>query len=250
MLMSTFDASGQRRRTDHLPWASIISLLAAAGLFMGSALLQLIASLQRWVVFSGSRQLGDISAEDHLFDYYFPFDPWVPVGTAAQLFGIGALIQALGVLVMAVGVATLPNVSERHRGIAAIMVSVEIALAVLVAAWFGLHGAHALASGTSGTPSSLQHLFLLGFVSTDALIALAVLWRNKLWAASVACVFLIGLSLAGYLLATYVIAPLFAGSSHDTAPWTETVVAASTAAAGIAMLFASGRLVAGRLHNR
>lgn len=56
-----------------------------------------------------------------------------------------------------------------------------------------------------------------------------------------ACLFLIGSTWLGYFIATYQIAPIFAGyMSHDTAPWTETVVAVWTATAAVAMIFAAG----------
>jgi hypothetical protein len=62
-----------------------------------------------------------------------------------------------------------------------------------------------------------------------------------------ACVFLIGSTALGGMLAASLIAPLIAnGGSHDTTPWTESVVAASTAAAGLAMIFAAGAAVRGK----
>ena len=218
-------------------------LLAAAGLFLGSAVLQLVASLQRWVVFSGSRAPDDLSAEDHVFDYRFPMDPWESVGSTAELFGAGLLIQALGVLCMAVGVLALSGSAARRSAKAAVL---EIVLALLVAGSLGVNGAHALASGAAGAPSPLQHMEAVGIVGFAGLVALAVLWRRRLPAAMAACLFLLGSSGAGYFVATYLIAPVFAGGiSHDTTPWTETVVAASTAAAGLAIIVAA-RAVARR----
>ena len=236
--------SDQRRRNVRLPWASIVWSLTAAALFFGSAALQIAASLQRWVTFRASPQPSVFWAEDHVFDYSFPYDSppyasqpailWEPIGTAAQVFGIGMLIQALGVLAMAFGVLALPGRVARRRML------VEVVLALAVATSFGLTGTHALLSGIAGTPSPLQHFGLAAeILMVVGLIALAALWRSRSIAATVACVFLLGSSMLGYLVANMAIAPIFAGyGSHDTTPWMETVIGASTALAGLAMLAA------------
>lgn len=236
--MSTIEASGQHRRTGPFPWASVIWSLTAAGLLLSSAVLQHIAAIQRWVVFNGSRGPTELSVEDHLFDYNFPTDAWVPVGTAAQVYGTGTLIQALGVLAMAFGVLALPGAASRRRVVFAIM---EIVIALLVAAWLGLNGAHALVSGIIGTPSPLQHWWALDWIGVAGLVALGVLWWRRSWAAMIACAFLLGSSLMGYyFVASLMITPLITGYiSHDTTPWTETVVATWTALAGVAMLLAA-----------
>jgi hypothetical protein len=221
---------------------SVVLSLAAASLFLVSALLQADASLQRWVVFRGSLSADDISAEDHLYDYTFALDPWEPIGTTAQLFGAGTLVLAVGVVAMALGVATLPHAAV-HPGIAV----VEVAVAVAVAASFGVYGAHAYLSGVAGAPSSLQHMGALSLVAPAGLLVLTACWWRRSTAARFACAFVFGSSEVGILLAAFVIAPIFAGGvSHDTTPWTETVVAASTAAAGVAMLFVARTAIRGR----
>lgn len=237
--MSATEVSGQRKRTVPRQRASIICLLATACLFLAAAILAFIAAFQRWVVFSGSRTPADLSVEDNLFDYSFPYGEWQNVETAAQLFGAGTLIQSLGVLTMAVGVLAAPGATGARTGIAAITLAVtEGVLAVVVAAFFGFNGAHALISGATGTPSQLQHAIALWWIGVVGLAALARLWWHKLTAAATACLCLLGSTFVGYFLATFLVAPMFFGSSHDTAKWTEAVVAASTAAAGIAMVFA------------
>ncbi|WP_166872734.1 hypothetical protein [Salinibacterium sp. ZJ450] len=237
--MSAIEASDHRTRPVRFRWTSVSVSLIVAGLFLGSAVLQLVASLQRW---GGSWMRDGLSIEDHLFDYSFPSAPWEPIGTAAELFGVGTLLLAFGVLVMPLGVLAETRADSR-RGLAGFVVVVEVVLAFLVAGSFGVHGAHALVSGLTGTPSPLQHSSALGLVGLVGLIALILLWGRKSQAAAVACVFLIGSTGLGHILATYVIAPLIAGISHDTTPWSETVVAASTAAAGVAMLIAAGATV-------
>ncbi|PJJ62428.1 hypothetical protein [Compostimonas suwonensis] len=228
--MAALDSADPRVRMVRSPRASVIWSLAAAGLLLGSAALQLVASLERWVVLGGSWTRDDISVEDHLFDYSYPADPWENLATTAQFFGAGVLLLAPGILAMAR--------AARRGGI------LERVLAVAVAASFGLTGAHALVSGLTGAPSPAQSLpvqgilSLIGFVG---LIILAVYWLRTSPASSIACLFLLGATLPGYLVATFEIAPMIAGyQSYDTTPWTETIVAASTAAAGLAMIIAAG----------
>ncbi len=254
--MSAISASRRLGRTVHRRRRSIICLLAASGLLLWSAALQLAASLQRWVVFRASLSPVEVSAEDHLYDYFFPADPWEGIGTAAQLFGWGTLIQALGVAAMAAGVVLLPRRASAqgsagpHRGmIAAFALAGELLLAAFLAAWFGAVGWHAIASGAAGTPSPLQHAATIGWLAVVALCVLGVRWMTALAPASAACFFLLGSTWPGIVVAMYMIAPLFAGGrSHDTSPWTETVMAATTAAAAISMLFAARSAAVPTLH--
>jgi xanthine/uracil permease len=72
------------------------------------------------------------------------------------------------------------------------------------------------------------------------LIALGALWLRSSGIVAVAWLFLAGSTVPGYLLASFVVAPALTGyQSHDTTPWTETIVGATTAAAGVAMLVAA-----------
>ena len=230
--MTATEVPDLRAQTRRVPWLSVIGSLAAAVLFLVASALQLSASFQRWVVFRGSRTGDDRSAEDHLYDYSYPYDPWEPIGTAAQVYGVGLLLTAVGVLILPLGVAAMRQPRTRFGVVLAI---VEIVLAVLVAGALGIDGAHALISGLTGTPSPLQHTGAVGWIALLGLIGLGVTWHSSR-AAIATCAFLIGSTWLGYLLAAFFIAPLFAGGSHDTTPWTETVIAATTAAAGIAMI--------------
>ncbi|GAA5229017.1 hypothetical protein GCM10025778_35560 [Paeniglutamicibacter antarcticus] len=236
--MSADDVSDLPRGNVRVQKASVIWSVAAACLLLGSAVLQFLASLQRWVVFRGSFGPEDVSAEDHRFDYDFPSEPWESIGTAAQFFGVGTFLQALGVLAIAFGVLLLSGEAGPRSDLISV---VEMLLAAIVAASFGFYGAHALVSGVTDVPSPLQYSWVSGLLGFPALIALGWLWRRKSRAATNACVFLIGSTLGGYVVASTLIAPIFAGYvSHDTTPWRETVVAVSTAIAGITMLCAVG----------
>lgn len=242
-MVGVMSTSGVSRPPDRIiRWrvASIVCLLTAAGLFMYSAVLQNTASLQRWVVFSSSRGPRDLSVEDHIYDYYFPWTDWVPIGTAAELFGAGIMVQVVGIVVMAAG--TLPQ-GRPARGTAeawlrVLSLAAEVLLVLAVAAAFALLGMHALLSGMAGAASELRPWVATGLLAGGGLAVLAMLWRRKLPGAAAACLFLIGSSLPGYVLATYMIAPVLGGGSHDTARWTESVVAASTAGAGVALIVA------------
>ncbi len=198
---------------------------------LGSAALQMTASLQRWVWFRDDRSPRDPSAEDHLYDYAYPADPWVPIGNAAELYGLGYLLLALAVLAAAAAVAV-------HTGIVAGL------LAAIVAGSFALDGVHAVLSGVSGVPSPVQDWISLQWsisaIGCLCLIGLAILWARVSRAAAVSSLLLLGNTVPGYLIATFATAPAIAGyQSHDTTPWTETVVAISAAAAGITMLAAA-----------
>jgi hypothetical protein len=178
--------------------------------------------------------------EDHLYDYSFPGEPWENVGNSAQLYGAGTLLLALGILARALGVISLPR-SDGRRGVAAIVRIIEILIAILIAGSFVPYGAHALISGVTDTPSPLLRAYgAIGWVAVIGLPLLIVRWAFKSPAAIMACVFLVGTTGLGYYIATFHIAPILAGYvSHDTTPWTETVVAVWTAAAGFAMILAA-----------
>lgn len=240
--MSAINDSGHRQRTVRATRASILWMLAAAGLFVASAALQIIASFDKWIEFGGSRGPDPVWVEDHRFDYFFPGDPWESIGTTAQMFGTGLLIQAAGLMALAVGVMLLPR-PESGRLASRPANITEIVLALLVAATYVTLGAHAYVSGATGAPSSLQGspviVWVLMLVGFGGLVALAVRWRTRSRAAMAASLFLLGTTFVGYLVCTYMIAPVVAGgASHDTARWTETVVGATTAAAAIAVIVA------------
>lgn len=163
------------------------------------------------------------------------------IGTTAQFFGVGILIQAFAVVVMAIGIILAPKIAKGRYSIVAIG---EFGIAIVVAATFAVLGTHAFNSGIDGTPSPLQNMWALGHIGLLGLLALAWLWWRKLRTASVACLFLTGSTLMGYFLSMYLIAPIVtSGGSHDTARWTESVVAASTAAAAVAIIMAARALL-------
>jgi hypothetical protein len=246
--MSGLSETGGHAREVRFRKTSFLFMLAATVLLLVSFTLQLIASLQRWVTFSGPQGPADRSVEDHAYDYFLPFEGWEPIGNAAQLLGAGLLIQVLGLLAMALAVMLLPAASTVFGRAATVGIAVvEVVLVLLVAAAFTLHGGLVLVAGLNGTPPGLEIgpgvFWPMLLVALVGLVALALFWGYRLPAAGIACVFLIGSTMAGYLLATYMVAPILFGMSHDTARFTETVVAASTAAAAVAVAFGARDVV-------
>ena len=208
--------------------------LAASALLLGSAALQLVASLQRWVWLRNSWTRTDITIEDSRFEYFWPADPWENLGGTAQLYGAGFLLLAAAIVAMARSVHRGEH--NKRRG--------DYVLAIIVAASFALTGAHALLSGLLDAPTPLQFLpvqMILGVIGFVGLLVLVAWWFLDAWAVSLAAFLLLGSSMFGYLVAAFVIAPEITGyQSHDTTPWTETIVATFTAAAAVAMLVQVG----------
>lgn len=204
-----------------------VTALGATFLLL-SAVLQVVASLERWVVARGGDESTDMSIEDHRFDYIVPAEPWENVGAAAQWFGAGSLALAAGVVLL---------------GLAGSRSAVRIALVVLAAGPFALAGIHAFASGLLGIPSALvvvvSSLLSLG-VQVIAVVALGVHTMRESRLRGLALVLVAGSTIAGLLVATFVIAPMIAGyQSYDTTPWSETVVAVWTAVPGIVAVAAA-----------
>lgn len=195
-------------------------------MFLASAVLQLVASLQRWVFARDAWQRADVLIEDHRFDYSYPADPWEHLGVMAQLHGLGYLLLAAGVLTMA------RTKSESTLG--------DRVLIAMITVPFALTGAHALLSALLGEPSPLRFVSLhwaLGLCGFVGLIVLGIRWIRWSRTAAVTCLLLLGATMPGYLFVTFTMAPAVAGyASHDTTPWTETIVAGWTAGAAVAML--------------
>ena len=230
-------------------------LIVAAILFAISSLLQWNASMQRWVTFSNSLSPHDLSVEDHVYDYYLPHDEWVPIGSAAELLGVGLLLVALGFVLMAVAALLISDpTKDRLRAVTAVSLGFELLLVIITAGSFTLMGCHALVSGLHGTDSGLLDsgvlAQLLVYLGLAAPVILAVRWRKRLLAMSLACAFLLGSTIFGYFVSAYMIAPIISGMSHDTARWTETVIALSTCAAAIAAGFGAMRVLRQNKHSK
>jgi hypothetical protein len=203
--------------------------LVAAGLLAASALLQLDASLQRWVTAAASWDDPEAGVQDGRFDHSFPSSEWVPLGDAALTHGLGVLLLALAVLALA-----------RAAGITGRTGLVGTAV---VAGTFAAIGAHALVSGLTGEPGPLAGTYLSTFLlnlAGCAAVAVAVARgrapHGTAWDA-LGGILLLGSSIVGQLLALLAIAPaIWGGTYSDTPIHTESVVATSTACVAVAML--------------
>ncbi|THG29892.1 hypothetical protein [Naasia lichenicola] len=177
--------------------------LLAAGLLIGSSVLQILASLERWGPAANGWTRSDFLIEDHRFDYFFPAYPWEPIGSAAQLLGVGLLLLAAGIASFAIAV--------RPSGKSTSFVMPAL-LSVIAAAPFGLLGLHALVSGITGRPAFADAAwYVFSLLSIVGLIALAVLSARHSIAWSVASIALIGSTLIGYIVSTFAVAPAVAG---------------------------------------
>jgi MFS family permease len=200
-----------------------------------SALLQTAAAAQRWAL--EVRDPGpQRTIEDHLFDYVIPVEPWVSIGSAALLFGVGYLLIAVGIVCLGLGCRAV-----RGAGSAPVIAAVVSGAPVAV---FGLHAA---VSGMTGAPSALALLMPVGFtflggVQIAGLVVMATMAASRSRGWAVGLIVLTATSVFGYVLAGFHIAPLLAGyQSYDTTPWTEGVVAAFTLVAATAILIGSLR---------
>jgi hypothetical protein len=88
----------------------------------------------------------------------------------------------------------------------------------------------------------MQYVSMLGILSAVATVCLVILaarWMRWMWPSSIALGLLVAVTIPGYLVATFVIAPVLVGyQSHDTTPWTEAVGGVATVAAGVVLVFA------------
>lgn len=229
-----FDRPGESVRPAPPHKTALIFAAGTALLLLASAALQLRASATRWITFGSTVGTQELSVESDQYDYYFPVGEFIPLAHTGMPLGIALKIQALALLCL---LATLGALRERSTR--AIVFS-ALPLGVLAAIGFALLGLHALLSALEGQPSALPgswlfHLALLiGFL---ALCALSILCCLSVPLLGLAAAFLLGSTLVGYFLSSYLLAPLLTGYvSHHTTPGTETIVALSTAAAAITML--------------
>lgn len=204
---------------------------AIALLLAASSVIQFWASFERWIVAWNSWDRDSAWVEDHRFDYIAPSDPWEPIGDTALLFGIGYLLMVPAIL-------ALPLAARRLRWLG-------IVAAIVAAAPFVYVGVHSAWSGRLGVPSPMADGDGMGFMTRlataglVALIVLAIVLARTSRGWMTVALLIIPTTLWGYLVGSLTIAPLFWEVSYDTTRWSETVVAAWTAAAAIVTVVAT-----------
>jgi len=213
---------------------SIVCASLAALLFFASALLQLRASHSRWVTFAGTLGPTDFSIESHEYDYYLPGEGYLPIPDTGVPMGTGLLLQSAGMVLLLL--CLLSSSSPGGR----ISRNIQLTLGLLASASCALIGYDALRTELDGEPPGLttsvvsQVIILLGFVALGALCAMCLRWFP---AVGIACFCLLGTTVLGFLVIYLFVAPMFTGYvSHDTTPGTETIMALTTAVAGLFML--------------
>lgn len=231
-------------------------MLTSAAL-AGSGVLAYLAAWQRWSGVcprGGFDEPACLERQAHLYDYQWPASPWLPVGDAAELYGVS-------VLLLAVAAFALPFLlAPTFRRL------ILWPLAVIPAAALTGIGVLALASGIAGGPVSVPDFYLTTLIVVDgvlwpiALILAAVIAAGASiptgWpeasvdrpsiARSVSTVVTALLVAATTVLPTYfLVGPIAAGYvSHDTAPWSEAPAGVLLVLAAIVVWPATARVTA------
>lgn len=232
--MSAMPSTGEVTQQRKVRWLSSVCFLLTAALLLAASVLQQAASVQRWVTLVESVPEDIIFAEDHRYDYFFPSGSWVNYGSVTGQHSLAMLLLTLGMISLTFGVVAQTKSAPRIR------ILTEYSLSAVVVAWFGISSLHVYLSGAIGTPSILQYMGILGALASLAGLALSILWWGRAPAAAIGCLLLMGSTTIGYVIAFMLIAPIFVGyTSHDTTPWAESVIAATTGAASLAVLVAA-----------
>jgi len=216
---------------------SVVCAGLAAFLFFASTLLQLRASYSRWITFAGTLRPTDRSIESHEYDYYLqgfmPSERYLLIPDTGVPLGNGLLLQSVGIALLLLCVLTSGPVGAiRH--------CIQLLLGLLVMLSYMLIGYHALRTELEGTPPGTtgtgwsQLVILLGFI---ALVVLCVMSFRRFPGAAIAWFCLLGTTIFGYVMIDLFLAPVLTlYTSPDTTPGTETIMALTTAAAGLSML--------------
>ena len=219
----------------------------AAVLFLVSAVLQFLAARQRWLS-DTSGLLSPFALEDHLYDFTFPTEPSINIGSAALLWGIGTVLLAVAMAILAFVLVPVPDPTRPVSSVrAATRTSRLLALLVglgLLGIPTALAGIHAAVSGIAGSPSGLALVLaggvLPGLLEVAGLCFLLVWALRRSWVTGVAVALLFGTTFIGYLAAAFAIGPMIVGyTSHDTTPWTEAVQAVCVAMTALALAVGS-----------
>lgn len=222
----------------------------------GSGVLAYIAAWQRW---SGVCSRGGfdepacLERQDHLYDYQVPASPWAPVGDAAQLYGLSALL--LAVAAFALPFLWAPAGRRLVTWPLAVIPAIALVGVGAVAVASGMAGRLVIVPGFDLTALLIVHLFwplaLVVYASGVALWTYPteriVTPAERLTAARSASMVMTSLLIAGTTaLPTYFfIAPIAAGyMSHDTTPWSEAPAGVLLVLAAVLVWPATARVMA------
>lgn len=199
--------------------------LGAGALLLVSGVLLVAASWQRWASACpwGTSQETDacLYRQDDRYGFLAPGDPWVPVGSAAELAGTSLLLLAAALLVLPWAMA------PRRKGSG---LAVALGLAVPGALACSDLGLATLRSGLTGRP--VEHV---GGAVTVALFVLAPVSLYAFTAATTR-VPLRTAAAVPLVLASPLFAVLYSVGPYDDRPWWEAVSGAFTALGGLCLL--------------
>ena len=192
-------------------WVSL-SVRLAAGLMVVAGVASVAASIERWwpqCRLGRFDSAGCVILQDNRYDYIVPSDPWVPVGSAATLAGIGGLLMGVGLVLL------LPSHAV-HRD------QRVLAPVIAVLAFVTLHdGAATFLSGRAGRPVDVALLSgLRGPWEILVPLALAALvFRLRLAGSAWRTWRGLGPLVASLILACPLVELMALPISHDTPPW-------------------------------
>lgn len=195
--------------------AASLLLLASAGMFVA-------ASAQRWWPACRRGEFDTdacLRLQGHVHDHVHVSEPWVPVGSATTYPGVALFL-------LAGAVAVLPFV------LAAGVPRLQVPVAVVAAGSIAVLGVHAWTSGTTGRVAPITVDPLAWGVWALVLPPLLIVWarwQRGGWAAATAAALVVSTPVPALLLGMVALGY----TSHDTAPWSDAVVAVPLAAAAV-----------------
>jgi hypothetical protein len=204
--------------------------VAVATLLVGSGVMSVAASRERWSPACGSWEaLACLKVQDHRYDYLPPLAPWSPIGEAAHYAAVSELLLALAVLV-------LPVLLFRGWLILTLAVGAVASVSLLLVAastWASAQAGHAVA-----TPLLAPALAVLAVGWPLALMVLVLLPRRtpdrpgRGWRVLV---------LLALVLASPVPQAFVSIGPYDSAPWTDVSAGCLVVLAGCALWPATAR---------
>jgi hypothetical protein len=210
-------------------WARYAARLGAV-LLVAAGAAWLWAAVQRWwpeCRLDRYESMACIRRQDHEADYLWPTEPWVPIGSAALVAGLGCLLAVLGLLLV------VPALARRSvHGVVAVGVLLQAAVLLPL-------GAATYLSGRAGRPVE----------DVPALVPAGMLWAFLLPVVLALTVPLVGKAVGGreltslmaLVVALLLTSPLLeyflmsmTYTSHDTPPWSGLLSGVALVVAGVA----------------
>jgi len=205
-------------------------------LLLAAGVAAIAADVPRWypACAGGRDSLPCLERQDHVYDFEWPADPWIPLGNSAELMGLSYALSGLALLGL-FGVLLRPRWSWL--------------LGLPFTAAFGVIAAKAYLSGVAGHPVDVPGegttFLLLGLGLPVALLTVAALVRDEHEppgrALQARRAGLVLLALASPLALVFLGPLLLLYGSHDTTPWLQSLGGVLTVLAGVLLLAGRAR---------